>query len=206
MDESVSEWLGRLKSGEADAAQKLWDRYAHELVDLARRRLGTTPKSVSDEEDVAQSVFSSVCRGAQAGRFADIKTRDELWWLLLTITKQKAVDLMRRELADKRGAGRVGTEAQLAADSQKHPTFGMDDLAGSAPTPEFLVMLDEQYQRLLGKLRNDRMRQVAISRVEGYTIEEIAGRLSISVRAVERKLQLIRAQWAQDLSDFSPSP
>jgi DNA-directed RNA polymerase specialized sigma24 family protein len=206
MDESVTEWLGRLKSGEADAAQKLWERYAHELVDLARRRLGTAPKSAADEEDVAQSVFSSVCRGAQAGRLADIKTRDELWWLLLTITKQKSIDLTRRELAKKRGAGRVGTGARLTTDSQGHTTFGMDDLAGGAPTPEFLVMLDEQYQRLLSKLRNDLMRQVAISRVEGYTIEEIAGRLSMSVRAVERKLQLIRAQWAQDLSDISSSP
>ena len=35
MDESVSEWLGRLKSGEADAAQKLWNRYAQELVDAS---------------------------------------------------------------------------------------------------------------------------------------------------------------------------
>src|SRR5689334_16149018 len=105
MDEagdSISEWLGRLKSGEAVAAQKLWDRYSAKLIRLAKQRLAKTPPGISNEDDLALSVFGSIFRGAAAGRFEEITTRDELWWLLLAITKQKVVNYVRRESALKR--------------------------------------------------------------------------------------------------------
>src|SRR5215212_4581259 len=100
--DSISEWLGQLKAGEAEAAQKLWNRYSGELLRMAKQRLSKSPCGVADEEDVALSAFGSVFRGASEGRFGQISTRDELWWLLLSITKQKAVDHIRREAAQKR--------------------------------------------------------------------------------------------------------
>ena len=35
---SVTQWIDRLKAKDPDAAQKLWERYFHRLVGLARRR------------------------------------------------------------------------------------------------------------------------------------------------------------------------
>src|SRR5215218_9182802 len=102
MADSISEWLGQLKAGEVEAAQKLWNRYSAELLRIAKLRLGKSPCGIADEEDVALSAFGSVFRGAAEGRFGQISTRDELWWLLLSITKQKAVDHIRREAAQKR--------------------------------------------------------------------------------------------------------
>jgi DNA-directed RNA polymerase specialized sigma24 family protein len=199
MSNSVSEWLVGLQSGEDTAVNKLWERYANDLVNLARANLANVPKVVADEEDVAQSVFRSICRGAAAGRFADVKSRDELWWLLLAITKQKAVNHIRREGAEKRGPGRVRSESQILA-AGGNGSFNLDDLAGPSPTPEFVVALDEQCHRLLELLDDDRLRQIAVFRVEGYTVVEIAGMLKVSTRAVERKLQLIRTAWAKELS------
>jgi RNA polymerase sigma factor (sigma-70 family) len=196
---SVSAWIGRLKSGEADAAQKIWDRYAKQLIALARRRLGNAPKSVADEEDVAQNVFRSICHGAAAGRFANLKNRDDLWWLLLMITQQKVVDHVRHEIAQKRGMGRVQSESRLNS-AKGGSGFALDHLIGQDPTPEFLVTLEEQNNRLLNMLRDDTLRRIAISRIEGYTVAEIAGQLGISVRAVERKLSLIRQQWDRELA------
>src|SRR4051794_28659879 len=92
---SVSQWIAHLKEGKAEAARQLWERYALRLVEVARKRLGDAPKRLADEEDVAASVFHSVCRGAAAGRFQDINNRDELWWVLLAITKKKVVDHLR---------------------------------------------------------------------------------------------------------------
>ena len=71
MSNSVSEWLVGLQTGEDTAVNQLWERYANELVNLARANLANAPKVIADEEDVAQSVFRSICRGAAAGRFAD---------------------------------------------------------------------------------------------------------------------------------------
>jgi DNA-directed RNA polymerase specialized sigma24 family protein len=65
---------------------------------------------------------------------------------------------------------------------------------GNTPTPEFLVMLQEQYEWLLALLPDNRLREVAASRIEGYTVAEIGARLAIGTRAVERKLQLIRSK------------
>src|SRR5215213_1038848 len=100
--DSISEWLGRLKAGELEAAQDLWNRYSEELLRIAKQRLGMSPRGMGDEEDVALSVFGSIFRGVADGRFHNISTRDELWWLLLTVTKRKTIDHIRRETAQKR--------------------------------------------------------------------------------------------------------
>lgn len=197
--DSISEWLVGLKAGEAEAAQKLWDRYSQELLRVAKQRLGASPRRMGDEEDVALSVFGSVFRGVAEGRFENISNRDELWWLLLTITNRKSVNHIRRETAQKRfdRAEQPGHGARRAVSAR----FSLNDLVCSSPTPDFLAALQEQYLRLLDVLRNDQLREIAILRIEGYNVAEIAHKLAISRRAVERKLQLIRAQWRRELFD-----
>jgi RNA polymerase sigma factor (sigma-70 family) len=196
---SISHWIAELKDGDASAAERLWERYAMRLVELARRRLKDAPKQVADEEDVAASVFHSLCRGAAAGRFENVKNRDDLWWLLLAITKQKVVDHVRREMAQKRGGGRIQSESGLSRNSDDSHGFALDHLIGDEPTPEFALMLQEQHSRLLGLLRDDRLRQIAVFRIEGLTVPEIAADLGVSTRSVERKLQLIRGAWSKEL-------
>ena len=195
---SVSRWINGLKAGEAEAAQRLWERYVGQLVSLARQRLGSAPRSFVDEEDIAQTVFSTICRGATDGRFSDVKNRDELWWLLVAITRQNVASHVRNECTQKRGAGRVYPESQLpiAAGGKS----ALDIIVGGDPTPDFLATLDEQFQRLLGRLRDDRLREIAIMRFEGYTVAEIATKLAISTRSIERKLQLIRLEFVTFLN------
>ncbi|HTQ38318.1 MAG TPA: ECF-type sigma factor [Pirellulales bacterium] len=195
-DNSVTHWIASLKAGQAEAVQKLWARYKNQLVLLARRKLGRVPKRIADEDDVAQSVFFSLCRGAAAGRFEDVKNRDDLWWLLLAITKQKSVDLVRRETAQKRGAGRVRSES--AAGSNHSGRFSLDQLISEQATPELLVMLEEQSRWLLGSLRDDQLRKIASSRIEGYSVGEIAIEMAVTTRTVERKLKLIRDAWTKE--------
>jgi DNA-directed RNA polymerase specialized sigma24 family protein len=194
---SVSRWICSLKTGEADAAQALWQRYKNRLVQLAKRRLERIPKRAADEDDIAQNVFISLCRGAAAGRFEDVKNRDDLWWVLLAITKQKSVDLVRREMAQKRGAGRVRFE--LGIGSSRGGRLSLDQLISGKPGPEVLVVFEEQSRSLLESLRNDELRRIASSRIEGYTVEEIAVQMSVTTRTIERKLQLIRDAWTKEL-------
>lgn len=199
MDSSVTQWIAGLKAGDADAVRRLWERYAARLVQLAEQRLGPAPRRVSDEEDLALSVFRSLCHGAAAGRFAELSSRDKLWWLLLAITRQKAVSRIRSETAQMRGRGQVVGETELRNPSNGRSDFQLDELVGTEPTPDFLAMLHEEQERLLGLLRNAQLREIATRRIEGYTVSEIADRLGIAVRSVERKLNLIRSQWAKEL-------
>lgn len=197
---SVSEWIASLNAGEMEAVEKLWNRYKDRLIGHARRCLPQISSRAADEEDIAQSVFVSLCRGATAGRFNELQNRDELWWLLVTLTKQKTTDLVRRETAQKRGGGRVQCEAAIGGLGNSEALFSLDNIIGSAPTPEILVIMDEQYRFLLGLLTDTRLRRIAAFRIEGYNVREIAAELSVTTRSVERKLKLIRSAWAEELT------
>ncbi len=195
---SVTRWIAELKAGDAAAAQELWTRYQADLHRLARKMLASAPRKAADEEDVAASVFESICLGAADGRFQDLSSRDELWWLLVTITRQKAVSHVRYEVRQKRGGGKVRSEAEMARVGEG-PLFRLDELISETPTPEFLATMNEEQRRLLTLLRNDQLRRVAVLRIEGYTHEEIAAELGISCRSVIRKVHLIRERWAAEL-------
>lgn len=193
---SVSRWIAALKAGEAEATNCLWKRYKDRLIELARHKFENVDIRIADEDDVAQSVFVTLCRGAAIGRFDDVRNRDDLWWLLLAITKRKAIDLIRRETAQKRGAGRVRSE--VTGESGGALGFSLDQMISDEPTPELLVMMEEEHRRLLGLLRDDGLRSIARSRIEGYTVAEIAANLGLSTRSIERKLQLIRNTWTKE--------
>src|SRR5271157_2479085 len=102
---SVTRWLGDLKAGDPDAAQRLWERYFAELVRLARARLGGVSRAAADEEDVALSAFESFCAAVSDGRFPRLEDRDDLWRVLVTVAERKAFDLIRRQRRLKQGGG-----------------------------------------------------------------------------------------------------
>ncbi len=77
--------------------------------------------------------------------------------------------------------------------------FALDELIGDEPSPDLVVILEEQHQRLLGLLRDDRLRQVAVFRIEGLAVPEIAAELQVTTRSIERKLALIRGAWSKEL-------
>ncbi len=193
---SVTGWIGDLKSGEPDAADRLWQRYFAGLVRLARKKLEAVPRAaaVEDEEDAALSAFHSLCAGAAAGRFDRLKDRDDLWRLLVVITMRKVCDQLRRQRKLKRGGGRVVAEAALAGLDPDSPG-GFEQFIGREPAPEFAAMLAEEFQVRLGSLPDESLRQVALWKLEGYSSDEIADRIGCVCRTVDRKLELIRKAW-----------
>lgn len=185
---SISRWLGELKAGNLDAAQPLWVRYFERMVALARNCLQAGPRAMADEEDVATSAFASFCRCMTADRFPRLDDRDDLWKILMSLTARKAADLIHHENRLKRGgAGLRGGR-----------DIDWEEVIGSQPTPEFVVQVAEEYQRLLDRLGNDSLRTIALWKLEGYTTHEIAERIGCTGRTVERKLRVIRSIWIPD--------
>jgi DNA-directed RNA polymerase specialized sigma24 family protein len=194
---SVSKWIEDLKQGDAEAAARLWERYFEKMVRAASKILGRHKRGVADEQDVALSAFDSLCRGAAKGNFDQLKDRDDLWALLLTITAQKSVDRIRWDSRQRRGGGKVLRESELA-DAYQGRTI--DDILSRGPTPEFLALVDEEHARLLSQLRDDTLRHIVNWKLEGHTNLEIAQFLGISVHSVGRKLRLIRLSWSTELN------
>ncbi len=196
---TVTHWLRQIEAGDQDSARQLWQRYYQELVELARARLGTTPRRVSDEEDIALSVLRCLYGGAARGQFAEVVNRQELWRLLAAITVRKVVDHQRHLAKQKRGDGRVRGDSVLSGGDGDRGDAGFDELPGDDATPEVLAIAAEEFQRLMALLIDDRRRQIAQSKLDGFTNEEIAQSLGLTCRSIERKLQQIRKIWAGEL-------
>jgi DNA-directed RNA polymerase specialized sigma24 family protein len=191
---SVTQWLSALKQGDQAAAVGLWETYFRRLVGLARVRLRDLPRRIADEEDVALSAFDSFCRGAQAGRFARLDDRNDLWQILVLITVRKAIDLRNYEGRPSRGRGRVQSLNELSRE-------GLEMIGGDEPPPELTAQLAEEYHRLIEQLGDPTLQSVATCKLEGYTNDEIAARLGCVTSTVERKLARIRSMWANEMGD-----
>jgi hypothetical protein len=59
--EQVTVWLGKLKAGDPEAADQLWEGYYRRLVGLARQRLRDLPRAAADEEDIALQSSIDYC-------------------------------------------------------------------------------------------------------------------------------------------------
>ncbi len=195
---SVTHWIAEIKAGDHAAAQRLWERYFPRLVRLAYKKLRSSDRRASDEEDVALNVFDSFCRGAKRGRFPRLSDRDNLWPLLVAITDHKARDHLRHARRQKRGGGAVQGESVF-----RDPTGSVSDVRGieqvvsQEPTPEFAAQMAEEFQCLLALLDDDALRSLAVLKLEGYSNKEAAAKLGWALRKVERKISLIRSIWAE---------
>ncbi len=194
---SVTLWIDQLKAGEREAAQPLWERYFNQLVDRTRRKLAGRPPQGADEEDVALSAFKSFYRAAEDGRFPRLNDRDDLWQLLIVLADRKACDLLQRERRQRRGGGNVLDEAALGP-ADASAGFPLAAIAGQEPTPEMVAQVSEEYRRLLALLDDPELQRIALRKMEGYTVEEIAAELGCVPRTVKRRLQLIRRAWQEE--------
>jgi DNA-directed RNA polymerase specialized sigma24 family protein len=196
---SVTVWLRRLEAGDPAAAQRLWERYVERLVRLAGRKLSAAVRRVADGEDVVQSAVNSFFRGVARGRFPQLRDRNNLWALLVRITERKAFDVARHERRQKRSGGRVvtGVTPPGSADSSGAES-PIQQAIGREPTPEFAALVAEEYRRLLDRLRDGELRQIAIWKMEGYTNADIAVKIDCAGPTVERRLRLIRKTWDQE--------
>jgi DNA-directed RNA polymerase specialized sigma24 family protein len=193
-DDSLTQWLARLKSGDGEAARHIWQTFFARLAGLARDRLRHARRRAADEEDVALSALNSFCRGAAEGRFPDLLDGRGLWPLLAKITLRKANKLERDERRLKRGGGAVRGESALAPVDGSAAAW--EDFLGREPSPALACQMADECARLLGRLGDPQLCQVALWKMDGCTNAEIAARLGCVETTVERKLRVIRSVWA----------
>jgi DNA-directed RNA polymerase specialized sigma24 family protein len=186
--------LGPLRARNPEAAQHLWECYFRRLVGLSRLILRNAPRQAADEEDVALSAFDSFCRAAEQGRFPQLLDRDGLWRLLVVITGRKAQHLVRDQKRKKRG-GHATPVAETPSDPDAEPV--LEQVLSREPTPETAAQLAEEYRILLRRLGDRELEAIAVARMEGYSLDEIAAQLGYVPRSIKRKLQVIREIWTK---------
>src|SRR5262245_48652939 len=97
-----------------------------------------------------------------------------------------------------RGGGRVRSESALTGSDPDAGRAGLEQVARREPTPAFAAMLADECRHLLQALGDESLRQVALTRMEGYSDSETAAKLGYGLRSVERKLARIRTRWLSE--------
>lgn len=206
-DASVTRLYLELREGREEAATDLWQLCCRALVREARKQLGPNERRASDEEDIALAVFHELCQGVSDGRLSEDLRRDDLTKLLRHFTRQETLDQRRHAQRAKRGGGFVRGESVFAFRSSGDPNHdGFHAVPSRESSPELIVQLDDQLQRLLAALDDDRLREVALSVLAGDSRSETATKLGLSLRSVERKVALIRDAWQTELEELPSEP
>jgi len=103
--------------------------------------------------------------------------------------------------AKKRGSGLVRGESAFGQhENHENEQWGIADVIGKEPTPEFAVSVVENCECLINLLPEN-LRVVARLKLEGYTNEEIALKIGCVLRTVERRLERIREIWMTITAD-----
>lgn len=196
----VTHWLKEAEVGDEVARQRIWEHYYKRLVGLARTKLREGSKRMSDEDDAVIAAFDAFFRGAEEGRFPELNDRDDLWQILVMLTCRKSSDQMKYQDRQRRGEGMVRGHSIFLRTGREEPVSAeFDEFEGADATPEFALEVAENYQQLLAKLGDETLSQIAVWKMEGLQNTEIAGRLETTTRTVERKLNLIRQLWADEV-------
>jgi RNA polymerase sigma-70 factor (ECF subfamily) len=172
--------IERLKAGDEDALEAIFNRYSAKLYNVAQRILG----EVADAEEVIQDVFWTAFRKAKSFR----GTAQFSTWLY-RLTVNAALGKIRRSKNKE-----VEYEEYL-------PKFQQDGHHLVRPVVDWSDTLDEKYaERELQQLLKDAMDQlkpvdksaVVLSDLEGMSDKQIAALLGLTVPAVKTRLHRAR--------------
>ena len=167
----------------------------------ASTRLPANLRRTGDEEDIAISAFHSFIAGIRDDRFPDLSGPDNLWGLLITLTGRKVSAHMRHNTRQKRGGGNVRGESIFIRADGDMAAGGIGGISDESKPADIQHELSEACDHLLSQLDDEQLRQIAVLRMDGFLVDEIAERMELSKRAVERRLQLIRKIWSEQVEN-----
>jgi RNA polymerase sigma-70 factor (ECF subfamily) len=177
--EEVSDLLGRVSRGDAEAFARLYDVLSGSVHGLARRVVRDPERA----EDVAQEVFLEVWRKAPA--YEPSKGTAKTW--ILTIAHRRAVDAVRRNEASRKYESRTV----------------VDDVQHESPGDGLLAREEKQRVRdCLGTLTDLQLESVQLAYYNGYTYSEVATLLDKPLPTIKTRMRdgLIRLRDCMEVS------
>ncbi len=177
-DPSFDELIRRVSSGDEQAAAWLVRDFEPIIRRVLRARLRNAgARREFDSMDICQSVLATFFVRVAAGQY-DLKQPDDLIKLLLTMTRNKVAEKMRRQ-------------HRLRRDSRR-TVDGVEELslAGRDPSPSSMVAGKELLEEARRRLSKEE-RQLVELRGQGHSWEEVAASLGGTSGA--RRNQLARS-------------
>jgi len=194
-------WIEGLNEGDQEVATEIFQQHLAVLKRLAKNRLPPGVRRLADEDDIANSVFKSFFKGIKNDRFPQLETDDDLWQILGMLVKNKVAGQIRYLSRKKRGGGKVRGESIFTSQGGDSMLGGLNNLPSAQQTADQAMQAQEEFDEMLAKLPDDQLREIAVLKLNSLTNREIASKLDISERSVERKLQRIRNRWEAEAGD-----
>jgi RNA polymerase sigma-70 factor (ECF subfamily) len=188
MDDSSEFLADRLRAGDPDSSQAVFDRYIGRLLALVRPRISRQLGQRIDPEDVAQSAFRSFFRRAGQDEL-ELGRGAPLWRLISAIAVKKLLKQAEHHSADKRSVKREAPPGPPAEDD-----WLAKSVMGREPDPaQAAAVADELESRLSGL--DPLARRIVNLRLQNHSHEEIAAEVQRSERTVRRILAHLQTQW-----------
>ncbi|MCF8241268.1 MAG: sigma-70 family RNA polymerase sigma factor [Melioribacteraceae bacterium] len=166
------ELMKRVAKYESDALYALYDRYTPLLFSLLKKILGDPAIA----ENALVEVFTIVWR--KADRF-DFRTENVYTWLV-TLTRNRAVDTVRRERAEK---------GQTYYDDNYENKYVVPHLSPNLDALDLntAMKIKPQVEKALAKLTDAQKYVLHLAYYEGYTLDQISRKLRIPLETVRNK-------------------
>lgn len=171
-------------------ADEVVDLFYQRLVRFAKRKLAALPPQVADEEGAVISALRSFFSGVEGGQFHGFNSENDMWRILATITARKAFRQMR---------------VHWKQSGERNQVIRLSDiqhLVATEPSAQDELMIMEEFDHLINGLEDETLRKLVRLRLEGFESEDIADRLGIHVRSVQRKIKLVQTKWLENLNEL----
>ena len=190
--------LERIRGGDQEAARELLQRHEAEVRLVVRRQLPRLMRSRFDSIDFMQSVWGSFFRRMRgADGPADFEDSRHLVAFLARAAKNKVIDEYRRAGSKKQDMRR---EEPLWTDGDRPR-----DLEGRDDSPSEVAQGHEALDRLRALMPEDR-REIVELKARGLSSRDIAERLGVSERTVQRVIEDLRRRLDETDAPSEPAP
>jgi RNA polymerase sigma-70 factor (ECF subfamily) len=193
--------LGRVRDGDAQAAEELVRRYEPAIRRAARVRLvDTRLNRLLDSMDICQSVMASFFVRTALGQF-ELETPEQLLKLLATMTRNKLANQVKGHGASRRDFRRVVD--RTGGRDESSAGAGIEGLAGPDRTPSSEVAHRELLEEARRRLSREE-RSLLEQREQGREWTDIAAELGSSPEAIRKRLTRAIDRVARELGLDQP--
>lgn len=188
---SVTEWLLQIRHGDEVATNNLVSRYFGRLARYADRKRRST-KTTDDGEDIALEVLDAVLRRIKQEEYPDLNDRQRLWLLLMVSVQNRVISRHRKHSRRLN----LGIEIQTVTDLMATICIDLDEFLDDPDLDTEFDEILEFWEKSIRSFKSEETQMVAKLKLTGLSNRQIAERLGMSPRSVDRKVQMILDRWA----------
>jgi DNA-directed RNA polymerase specialized sigma24 family protein len=186
---SVTGNLRRAQSGDHVAFEWLWRRYYQSLIRHLKKR--------TDGPGFETSVFISLHQGLSEEKFHSLHGRYQLWKLLTLIGLRKAINQARKNMLDQRSIEHSAISGYSVIDLRLSTKACATQVDKSFDGLRFEEELEHGLRLLDKEHPNQRLRELAVLKINGMSNAKIAEEFRWSRKTVALRLNLIFEIWRE---------